>query len=467
MSDRSGPRVVILAAGRGTRMVSSRTKALHTVGGLPMIEHLLRAAFELSPATPLVVTSPDQGELDEYLRGRADVVHQLEPKGSGDALLAARSRLEGEGAFVVLPVDMPLLTAATLRRLWEARPAAGDQGVLLTCFTNTPQGYGQVRRGPAGELAEIVEWADRPAAEARVEVSCGVYVFPQPGVWSALERVTSDNSQGERYLSWAPGLLPAGCRTVEMDDPAEMLQVNDRLQLADAERAMTERTLRRLMVNGVTVRDPSSTWVDCDVEVGVDTVLEPATLLRGRVRVGRNCQIGPFAELTECQLGDGCRVERSQLRLCRLQDGVQVGPFNRVRPGTELKEGSHLGTFTEIVRSTIGPGSQVPHLSYVGDAELDADVNIGAGSIIANWDGLAKHRTVVGEGARIGSDTVLVAPVTVGRRAYTGAGSVITKDVPPGALAVARGGQRNLEGWVERHRAGARPVAEVRAEESE
>ena len=448
-------------------MVSARTKALHTVGGLPMVEHLLRAAAGLSPALPLVITAPDQAELDEFLNGRAEVAHQPEPRGSGDALLAARTQLEGDGSFVVVPVDMPLLTAGTLRRLWEAGSATREKGVLLTCFTNTPQGYGQVRRGPAGELAEIVEWADRPMAESRVEVSCGVYVFPQPGVWSALAQVNSDNSQGERYLSWAPGLLPGGCLTVELEDPSEMLQVNDRLQLADAERAMRERILRRLMANGVTIRDPWSTWVDCDVEVGQDTVLEPATVLRGRVRVGSDCLIGPFAELTDCQLGDGCRVERSQLRLCRLQDGVQVGPFNRVRPGTELKEGSHLGTFTEIARSSIGPGSQVPHLSYVGDAELDADVNIGAGSIIANWDGLAKHRTVVGEGARIGSDTVLVAPVSVGRRAYTGAGSVITKDVPPGALAVARGGQRNLEGWVERHRAGARPVAEVRAEESE
>ena len=432
-----------------------------------MIEHLLRAAAGLSSATPLVVTAPDQPELDHFLTGRAEVIHQLEPRGSGDALLAARPRLDGEGAFLVLPVDMPLLTAQTLRRMWEAWSAAGDQGVLLTCFTEMPQGYGQVRRGPGGELAEIVEWADRPAASSTVEVSCGVYVFPQPGVWAALDRVTSENSQGERYLSWAPQLLPGGCRTTELEDPSEMLQVNDRLQLAVAERAMRERTLRRLMAEGVTVRDPWSTWVDCDVEVGQDTVLEPATVLRGRVRVGRDCRLGPFAELTDCQLGDRCRVERSQLRLCRLQEGVHVGPFNRVRPGTELGDGSHLGTFTEVVRSSLGPGSQVPHLSYIGDAELGADVNIGAGSIIANWDGLAKHRTVVGEGARIGSDTVLVAPVSLGRRAYTGAGSVITKDVPAGALAISRGSQRNLEGWVEGHRAGARPVAEVQAEESE
>ena len=448
-------------------MVSARTKALHTVGGLPMVEHLLRAAAGLSPALPLVITAPDQAELDEFLNGRAEVAHQPEPRGSGDALLAARTQLEGDGSFVVVPVDMPLLTAGTLRRLWEAGSATREKGVLLTCFTETPQGYGQVRRGADGEVAEIVEWADGPAVAARVEVSCGVYLFPQPGVWSALERVTTDNSQGERYLSWAPQLLPGGCRTVELEDISEMLQVNDRLQLAEAERAMRQRTLRRLMVGGVTVRDPGSTWVDCDVEVGQDTVLEPATVLRGRVRVWSGCQIGPFAELVDCQLGDGCRVERSQLRLCSLREGVQVGPFNRVRPGTELREGSHLGTFTEVVRSSIGPGSQVPHLSYVGDAELDADVNIGAGSIIANWDGLAKHRTVVGEGARIGSDTVLVAPVSVGRRAYTGAGSVITKDVPAGALAVSRGTQRNLEGWVERHRAGARPVAEVQAEEAE
>ena len=432
-----------------------------------MIEHLLRAAAGLSPASALVVTAPDQPDLEKYLAGRAEVVHQLQPRGSGEALLAARPHLEGAGPFIVLPVDMPLLTADTLRRLWEVRGAGGGEGVLLTCFTETPQGYGQVRRGPGGELAQIVEWADHPASAARVEVSCGVYVFPQPGIWAALERVTSDNSQGERYLSWAPQLLPGGCRTLELEDTSEMLQVNDRMQLAAAERAMCQRTLRRLMAQGVTVRDPWSTWVDCDVEVGQDTVLEPATVLRGQVRVGSDCVIGPFAELIDCQLGDRCRVERSQLRLCRLQEGVQVGPFNRVRSGTELGEGSHLGTFTEIVRSSLGPGSQVPHLSYIGDAELGADVNIGAGSITANWDGLAKHRTAVGDGARIGSDTVLVAPVSVGRRGYTGAGSVITKDVPAEALAISRGSQRNLEGWVGRHRAGARPVAEVQAEESE
>ena len=467
MSDRSGPRLVILAAGRGTRMVSSRPKALHPVGGVPMIEHLLRLGTEISVLPPLVVTSPEQGELARYLEGRAEVVHQAEPLGSGDALLRARPHLEGGGPFIVVPVDMPLVTAKTLGRLWAASSAGGEHGVLLTAFTESPQGYGQVLRDAAGELVGIVEWADQPAPVGRVEVSCGVYVFPQPGVWTALDQVTADNSQGERYLSWAPALLSGGCRTVELSDPVEMLQVNDRVQLAAAEAAMRERTLVRLMRQGVTVRDPASTWVDCDVEAGADTVIEPATVLRGRVRVGRECILGPFAELTDCEVGDRCQVERSQLRSCRLADSVYVGPFNRVRPGTELREGSHLGTFTELVRSTVGPGSQVPHLSYIGDARLGADVNIGAGSITANWDGLAKHHTVVEDGARIGSETVLVAPVTVGRRGYTGAGSVITQDVPPGALAVSRGRQRNLEGWVERHRAGARPVAEVQAEEPE
>lgn len=446
-------------------MVSSRPKALHQLGGLPMVEHLLRAGGELSGSRPLVVTSPEQPGVDQYLGGRAEVAHQERPLGSGDALQAARSHLAGVDAVLVAPVDMPLLRGPTLRRLWDEYLTGEGEGVLLTGWSDSQSGFGRVERDSAGRLRRVVEAADSPAPGGRVEVSCGVYVFPVPAIWAALDRVGSDNAQGERYLSWAPALLEGGCRTLEAADPEEWLQVNDREQLAAAETALRGRTLRRLMAQGVTVRDPSATWVDCDVEVGQDTVLEPATVLRGAVKVGRECVIGPFAELVDSVVGDRCRVERSQLRSCQLGDLVEVGPFNRVRPGTELVEGSHLGTFTEVVRSRVGAGSQVPHLSYIGDAELGADVNVGAGSITANWDGLAKRTTVVEDGARLGSDTVLVAPVRVGRGAYTGAGSVITQDVPPGSLGVSRGRQRNHEGWVARHRSGARPVAEIRAEE--
>ncbi len=446
-------------------MVSARPKALHSVGGLPLVEHLLRAASGVSGTPALVVTSPDQPELDRYLRGRAEVVHQERPLGSGDALLAARPALEASGAALVVPVDMPLVRASTLSRLWEEFQDGSGEGVLLTAWSERADSFGRVLRDPEGRLSGIVEAADEAPPAGAAEVSCGVYVFPLPELWGALDRVGTDNAQGERYLSWVPALLPSGCRTLTVHDGTEWLQVNDRVQLAAAEGAMRSRTLHRLMSAGVTVRDPSATWADCDVEVGPDTVLEPATVLRGQVRVGRDCVIGPFAELIDSVIGDGCRVERSQLRSCHLADGVDVGPFNRVRPGTELEEGSHLGTFTEVVRSRVGPGAQVPHLSYIGDADLGPDVNVGAGSITANWDGLQKRATVVEEGARLGTDTILVAPVRVGRGAYTGAGSVITQDVPPGSLAVSRTRQRNLEGWVAGHRAGARPAAEVRAEE--
>jgi bifunctional UDP-N-acetylglucosamine pyrophosphorylase/glucosamine-1-phosphate N-acetyltransferase len=255
-------------------------------------------------------------------------------------------------------------------------------------------------------------------------------------------------------------MVAGGAVTVEATDPDEAIQVNDRVQLAQAEAALRRRTLRRLMLAGVTVTDPSATWVDCDVEVGADTVIAPGTVIRGKSRIGSDCVIGPFAELEDVEIGNGCRIGRSHLSGCKLADGVDVGPFNRVRPDSEMGPKTHLGTFTEVVRSRVGEGSQIPHLSYVGDAEVGRDVNYGAGSITANWDGQMKHRTVIADGARLGSGTILVAPVEVGEGAYTGAGSIVTNDVPQGSLAVARARQRNILGWVARRRAQATNATE-------
>ena len=465
MADTTLVRAVILAAGRGTRMVSSRSKPLHKVAGQPMIEHVLRAVAEVSPQPPVVVVGAGDSELTSYLGERAAIVTQPSPDGTAAAVLAARPELTGAGAALILAADMPLLSAGSLRDLLAGFRRADPGAAVLVAEVEDPSSYGRVERDSAGRLARIVEAADEPPRQGRAEVNCGAYLFRLPQLWEAIDRLPRDNAQAELYLSWVPAGIEGGAELVAAPDPVEALQVNDRIQLAAAEAAFRRRTLRRLMAQGVTVVDPDSTWVDCDVQVGQDSVLHPGTVLRGATVIGRDCELGPFAELDSCEVADGCRVGRSVLRGCKLEQGVDVGPYNRVRPGTVLGPRSHLGTFTEVVRSRIGTGSQVPHLSYVGDAELGDDVNVGAGSITANWDGVGKRRTVIEDGARLGSDTVLVAPIRVGKGAYTAAGSVLTSDVPAGSLAVSRVPQRNLEGWVARRRPRGRPVAEVAAEE--
>ncbi len=434
-------------------MRSRLPKVLHPVGGLPLLEHSLRLALEAVGGTPLVVI-PEQGAepLRELLGERAETVVQPEPRGTGDALERALGVLPDVQVVLALPADMPLLPAAALRSLLQAREGVGAGAAMLTVVRADAGGFGRVERTPAGRFLRVVEEADQPWDGLPAEVNCGAYALRVGPAREALARLGPDNAQGERYLSWLPQLIEGEVVTVDLGEAELAVQVNDRLQLAEAEALMRRRTLERLMRSGVTVVDPAATWVDCEVEVGEDTTLHPGTVLRGRTRIGAGCQIGPFAEMEDVEVGEGCRVGRAHLCGCKLGAGVEVGPFNRVRPQSTLGPRSHLGTFTEVVRTTIGESTQVPHLSYLGDAELGADVNVGAGSITANWDGHEKHRTVVEDGARLGSDTILVAPVRVGEGAYTGAGSVITGDVPAQALGVARARQRNLPDYARRAR---------------
>ena len=441
-------------------MRSRVPKVLHLVGGLSLLEHSLRAAEAATSRRPILVVSELDGSVRARLQARAELVVQAEPKGTAAAVAEARAALAGEVVVLVLPGDMPLLSAASLTRLIEALDASEAGAAVLTAAVTEARGYGRIVRSGDGRLTKIVEDADEPWDGAPAEVNLGAYAFSLPQLWEALAKLTSDNTQGELYLSWLPQMVAGGAVTVEATDPDEAIQVNDRVQLAQAEAALRRRTLRRLMLAGVTVTDPSATWVDCDVEVGADTVIAPGTVIRGKSRIGSDCVIGPFAELEDVEIGNGCRIGRSHLSGCKLADGVDVGPFNRVRPDSEMGPKTHLGTFTEVVRSRVGEGSQIPHLSYVGDAEVGRDVNYGAGSITANWDGQMKHRTVIADGARLGSGTILVAPVEVGEGAYTGAGSIITNDVPQGSLAVARARQRNILGWVGRRRAKATNATE-------
>jgi len=434
-------------------MRSRTPKAWHRVGGLALIEHALRSAQAATAAPPILVVPELADSVRASLARRAELVLQREPRGTAAALAEAKDALVGAEVALVLPADMPLLSPLSLTRLVEALHHSDSGAAVLTATVVEAGGFGRIVRAPGGGLARIVEDADEPWDGAPTEVNLGAYAFALPGLWEAMDELTADNAQGEYYLSWLPQMVRGGAVTVELLDHDEAIQVNDRVQLASAEEAMQRKTLRRLMLGGVTVVDPRATWIDCDVEIGQDTVIAPGTVIRGRSRIGAECLLGPFAELEDVEIGRGCRIGRSHLSGCKLADGVDVGPFNRVRPESEMGPRSHLGTFTEVVRSRVGEGSQIPHLSYVGDAEVGRDVNYGAGSITANWDGQMKHRTVIADGARLGSGTILVAPVEVGPDAYTGAGSVITGSVPEGSLAVSRARQRNILGWVARRRA--------------
>ncbi len=442
----------MLAAGKGTRMRSRLPKVWHTAGGLSLLEHSVRIAEAVTAGRPILIVADKDDSIRAGLDKRAELLVQAVPKGTADALAAASSVLGREGVVLVIPGDMPLLTAASLGKLLHELEVTKSGAAVLTATISDARGYGRIEREPSGHLSRIVEDADEPWNGDPTEVNLGAYAFRLNRLWPALERLTADNAQGELYLSWLPQVVEGGAVTVESSEPDEAIQVNDRVQLAQAEAALHRRTLRRLMLSGVTFIDPGATWVDCDVEIGQDTVIAPGSVIRGASRIGRDCVIGPFAELENVEIGAGCRIGRSHLSGCKLADGVDIGPFNRVRPESELGPRSHLGTFTEVVRSRVGEGSQIPHLSYVGDADVGSDVNYGAGSITANWDGQTKHRTVIADGARLGSATILVAPVEVGEGSYTGAGSVITNDVPEGSLAVARSRQRNVLGWVARRR---------------
>jgi bifunctional UDP-N-acetylglucosamine pyrophosphorylase/glucosamine-1-phosphate N-acetyltransferase len=425
--------VVVLAAGEGRRMRSTTPKVLHALCGRTLLGHVLAAVEPLNAAHVLVVVGNGREQVTAALPPYATAVVQDEQRGTGHAVrLALDTVPDVDGDVLVLYADMPLLTTGTFQRML----AAHDGGVtLLSARVPDPAGYGRVLRDSTGRVTGIVEERDATDEERRVdEINAGVYVAGAADLRAALAKVKADNAQGEEYLTDVVGILGGGVAVTT--GAAEVSGVNDRAQLAAAAGLLRDRLLRALMVGGVTVTDPSTTWVDATVTVEPDAVIEPYTRLRGATRVESGAVVGPFAEVVDATVGAGARV----------------GPFTYLRPGAVLGPRARAGTFVEIKASTVGADSKVPHLSYVGDATIGERTNIGAATIVVNYDGRAKHKTVVGDDVRIGSDTMLVAPVEVGDGAYTAAGSVITKDVPAGALGVGRAYQRNVEGWVARRR---------------
>ena len=451
--------VVILAAGAGTRMRSETPKVLHTVGGRSMLAHTLHAAAALTPSHLVVVVGHGREQVSAEvarINSRATTVVQEEQLGTGHAVGVGLSGLPDDfaGTVVVTTADVPLLDGDTLTSLTDAH--AGAAATVVTTTLPDPTGYGRIIRDAEGEVAAIVEHADADEDQRAVgEINSGLYAFDAAALRSALTRLRTDNAQGELYLTDAIALIRAeglAVRAQHIADTARVSGVNDRVQLAELGAALNRRIIERHQRAGVTITDPATTWIDVDVEIGPDTVIAPGTQLLGVTSIGSGCTIGPDSTLISMEIGDGATVIRTHGELSVIGDRATVGPFTYLRPGTKLGTAGKLGAFVETKNAVIGAGTKVPHLTYVGDADIGEHSNIGASSVFVNYDGENKSRTTIGSHVRTGSDTMFVAPVTVGDGAYTGAGTVLRDDVPPGALAVSAGPQRNIEDWVLRKR---------------
>jgi bifunctional UDP-N-acetylglucosamine pyrophosphorylase/glucosamine-1-phosphate N-acetyltransferase len=430
---------VVLAGGKGTRMKSNRAKVLHTLCGVPMVNHVMEAIRPLAPEKLLVVVGHQADVVRAVLPQDAEAVLQAEQLGTGDAVRVALEALEGEeeGVLLVVNGDGPLISDRTLNELIERHRSAGVGATVLVAELKDPRGLGRVVE-EAG-VVRIIEERDATEEERGIGlVNLGLYAFELSEIRDAIGKVASENSEGELYLTDVLEIIGRRNRAVtyRLKDLEEANLVNDRSQLARAEEIMRRRILDAHMREGVTVRDPVSTHIEASVEIGRDTVILPGTFLRGDTRIGSDCVIGPSADLLDTVVGDGARVEHSVGRDAEVGEGAAVGPYAFLRPGTVLGPEAKVGAYCEVKNTRVGRGSKVPHLSYIGDAEIGEDANLGAGTITANYDGVNKNRTTIGDGAFTGINTNLIAPVTIGEDSYTGAGSVVSKDVPPGKLAV-------------------------------
>lgn len=443
-----------MAAGKGKRMKTGVPKVLHPICGKPILGYVLDAVRSLGAGNTLVVVGHGSDLVREALGDDLDYVEQEEQRGTGHAVMVAMEELSSDYREVlVLPGDSPLVRADTLEELVDARRRSGAAASLLSVELENPEGYGRVIRGSGGEVKRIVEESDAGELERGVsEVNACTYALDRERLQESLAGLDTDNAQGEYYITGVVELMVAGGEVVvAVSAPAEeVLGINDREQLAEAQAIMRSRINQDLMAKGVSMLDPGQTYIDYGVEVGGDTVIMPLVFLQGATEIGEGCVIGPCTSIKDCRVGDRVRVEFSWMEGVEVEPEVQIGPYSKVRPGTRIGRGARIGSFVEIKNTVVGAGSKVPHLSYMGDAEIGEGVNIGAGSITCNYDGERKSRTEIGDRAFIGSDTMLIAPVRIGEDSVTGAGSSIYEDVPDGNLGIERSKQRNVPDWHKR-----------------
>ena len=455
----SAPTVVIIAAGEGTRMRSSLPKVLHPLCGRPLILWPVTAAQEAGAGKVVVVDNPKR-RLEDWLPDGVEVAVQPEPNGTGGAVAAAGTHLDASATVVVINGDVPLITPEAIKDLVDAHEASGAAATMATMELDDPAQYGRVLRDEEGNVERVVEakGAEGDATPEQLairEVNTGVYAFDGASLLAALGQLTSDNAQGELYLpDTLPKLRESG-KTIAghlVTDHTITLGVNDRVELEQVRKLAQRRINEWHARNGVTIVDLDTAHIDVEVDIGRDTVIEPGTVLKGDTTIGAECRIGPFTTITDCEIGDGVSIPHSYLVKARVEDHGTIGPFAYLRPDAHLGPNAKAGAFVEIKNSTIGKGSKVPHLSYIGDADVGENTNIGAGNITANYDGQKKHRTKIGSNVKTSVDTAFVAPVEVGDGAYTGAGSVITDDVPENALGIARARQKNIADYAERRK---------------
>lgn len=449
---------IILAAGKGTRMKSQVPKVLHLCCGLPMVELVGRAMRGAGVKKPVVVVGFGSDRVKQALGDdHYQFVLQSEQLGTGHAALMAKELLEyHQGPVLVTAGDTPLLTAEALKQLVAEHEASGAKMTVGTFIATDPKGYGRVVRSPQGHPLRIVEEKDATPEEREIrEVNSGVYCFDGPTLFALLPTLRTNNAQGEYYLTDLLTVLSSSGQLTHATcfaDETLFLGVNDRWQLADVSRRLNERIVRDHCLNGVTIVDPNTTWIGLDVQIGEDTVIEPMCTIGGTTSIGSECHIGPQAHIFSSRIGSGCRVRHSSLDAALLEDHAKCGPYAHLRPGAHLAEEARVGNFVEIKNARLGKKAAANHLTYIGDAEVGNNANVGAGTITCNYDGFRKHRTKIGNNAFVGSNSTLVAPVDIGDGAFVAAGSVITKSVSPNALAVGRSRQEEKEGWALRWR---------------
>ncbi|HJE58441.1 MAG TPA: bifunctional UDP-N-acetylglucosamine diphosphorylase/glucosamine-1-phosphate N-acetyltransferase GlmU [Nocardiopsis listeri] len=467
MSVKRPAAVIVLSAGEGTRMKSKLPKMLHEIGGRSMLGHVLEAARATDPEHTVVVLGHKREHFTEHLARvapEASTAIQEEQNGTGHAVRMAledlaRQGLKLTGTAVLTCGDTPLLRGETLVGLIAEHEREGNAVTALSARVPDPHGYGRIVRDADGEFTEIVEQSDATPEQLAIdEINSGMYAFDAALLTEVVQRLSSDNAKGEEYITDVVGLLRGDGHRVGAwvaDDWHEVQGVNNRAQLAEARRLLNDRLLHDLMLSGVTVVDPATTWVEAEVTIGRDTVVHPDTRLYGSTRIGEDAEVGPGADLRDTVVGDGAVVRQTTAEGAEIGAEADVGPYTYLRPGTRLAERAKAGAFVEVKNSNVGSGSKIPHLTYVGDADIGVGSNIGCSSVFVNYDGVDKSRSTIGDHVRIGSDNTIVAPVTVGDGAYSGAGAVVRDDVPPGALAVSEGHrQRNVEGWTLRKRPG-------------